>query len=165
MQSRVVVVSFLMSLFLMACDGDSVYDEYQSVPNNWNKNKVISFDIKVPDSTKPYNLFVNLRNTGDYKYSNLFLIVEMNFPKGKVIRDTLEYRMAKPSGELLGTGLSSVKENKLWYKEAVVFNEGGEYKVNIQHAMRVNGDVNGIVNLEGITDIGFRVEKPLENKN
>lgn len=165
MQSRVVVFSFLMSLFLLACDGDSIYDEYQSVPNNWNKNKVISFNVKVPDSTKPYNLFVNLRNTGDYKYSNLFLIVEMNFPKGKVIRDTLEYRMAKPSGELLGTGLSSVKENKLWYKEGVVFNEGGEYKVNIQHAMRVNGDVNGIINLEGVTDIGFRVEKPLENKN
>lgn len=157
MRNRIVFLS-LVFLSLASCDSESVFDEYQSVPDVWNKNEVLSFNVKVPDSIKPYNLFVNIRNTNDYKYSNLFLIVEMNFPKGKVIRDTLEYRMAEPSGELLGTGLTSIKENKLWYKESVVFNEGGEYKVNIQHAMRTNGEVKGITNLAGITDIGFRVE-------
>ena len=83
----------------------------------------------------------------------------MNFPHGKTVKDTLEYKMAEPNGEFLGTGLSDVKENKLWYKEGVVFNETGEYTVNIQHAMRENGEVNGIDNLEGITDVGFRIEK------
>ena len=39
----------------------------------------------------------------------------------------------------------------------------GDYTVNIQHAMRENGKVNGVVELEGITDIGFRIEKP-QNK-
>jgi len=121
---------------------------------------VVSFNIEAPDSTEAYNLFVNLRNTNDYRYSNIFLIVEMNFPHGKTLRDTLEYRMAKPNGELLGTGMTSVKENKLWYKEGVVFSEAGDYTVNIQHAMRENGAVNGIINLEGITDVGFRIEKP-----
>ncbi|MGB6268967.1 MAG: hypothetical protein WBF67_08160, partial [Olleya sp.] len=45
-------------------------------------------------------------------------------------------------------GLSVVKENKLWYKEGVIFNESGTYNVNIQHAMRNNGDVNGVEDLE-----------------
>ncbi len=103
-------------------------------------------------------MFVNLRNTNAYKYNNLFLIVEMVFPHGKTIKDTLEYRMAEPSGKLLGEGYTDIKENKLWYKENVVFTETGEYTVNIQHAMRENGKVNGIVELEGITDIGFRIE-------
>ena len=69
--------------------------------------------------------------------------------------------MAEPSGKLLGTGLTDVKENKLWYKgheTPFVFDETGEYVINIQHAMRENGKVNGVVELEGITDIGFRVE-------
>jgi len=48
----------------------------------------------------------------------------------------------------------------LWYKEGVVFKEEGDYVVNIQQAMRENGEVNGVVNLQGITDVGFRVEKP-----
>lgn len=111
------------------------------------------------DTINPHNLFVNLRNTNNYKYSNLFLIVEMNFPHGKTIKDTLEYRMTDPSGKLLGAGISDIKENKLWYKEQVVFTESGEYQVKIQHAMRENGNIKGVSLLEGITDIGFRIEK------
>ena len=92
----------------------------------------------------------------------MFLIVEMVFPHGKTLKDTLEYKMADPNGALLGTGASGIKENKLWYKEEVVFSEAGEYTVNIQHAMRENGKVNGVIALEGITDIGFRIERPSE---
>lgn len=91
----------------------------------------------------------------------MFLIVEMDYPNGKTVKDTLEYKMADPNGKLLGTGFTDIKENKLWYKgykEPFVFNEVGTYKISIQHAMRQNGQVNGIDNLEGITDIGFRIE-------
>lgn len=148
----------LLVLSCAACDKQRVFDVYKTVPNQWHKDSVVTFAVTPPDTLNPYNLFVNLRNTNAYKYSNLFLIVEMRFPHGRVIKDTLEYRMAKPSGELLGTGITDVKENKLWYKEGVVFNESGVYNVAIQHAMRERGRVKGIVNLEGITDVGFRVE-------
>ncbi len=154
-------VLVLVLVFCFAsCDKGRVFDEYKAVPNGWHKDSIISFKINPPDTINPYNLFVNLRNTNAYKYNNLFLIVEMNFPHGKTIKDTLEYRMAEPTGKLLGTGITDTKENKLWYKESVVFNESGEYVVHIQHAMRESGKVNGVTNLEGITDVGFRVEKP-----
>jgi len=147
-----------VSVFV-SCDSNRVFDEYKSVPDQWHKDAIVTFNVTPPDSISKHNLFVNLRNTNDYKFSNLFLIVEMNFPNGRVLKDTLEYQMAKPNGEFLGEGFSDIKENKLWYKEGVIFNEAGEYKVNIQHAMRMNGEVNGVENLEGITDIGFRIEK------
>ena len=66
--------------------------------------------------------------------------------------------MAKTNGELLGSGFSDVKENKLWFKENFIFSETGNYLINIQHAMRENGVVKGVENLEGITDVGFRIE-------
>ena len=143
----------------ISCDSNQVFDAYKTIPNTWHKDSKIEFAIPQQDSITPYNLFVNIRNTSNFKYSNLFLIVEMNFPNGKTIKDTLEYLMAKPNGEFLGTGFSSLKENKLWYKEAFVFSESGEYLIKIQHAMRENGSVKGIENLEGITDVGFRIEK------
>ena len=164
MRNKVLFLVLVFSLVIVSCDSKRIYDDYKSVPDEWNKDSIMSFKIQPPDSINPYNLFVNLRNTNSYKYSNIFLIVEMVFPHGKTIKDTLEYRMADPSGKLLGTGLMDVKENKLWYKEDVVFNESGEYTVNIQHAMRENGKVNGVVSLEGITDIGFRIESPTSNK-
>ncbi|WP_179353429.1 gliding motility lipoprotein GldH [Winogradskyella vidalii] len=145
-----------------SCDSNAVFDQYNPVPNQWHKDSISQFNFQAPDTLENYNLYVNLRNTNAYKFSNLFLIVELNYPNGKAVKDTLEYRMAAPNGELLGTGFSDVKENKLWfrgYKEPFKFDEEGNYLVNIQHAMRNNGDVNGVENLEGITDIGFRVEQ------
>ena len=163
LRNNVFLFFLIFSFLFVACDSNQVFDVYESVPDKWHKDSVISFKVNPPDSINPYNLFVNLRNTNDYKYSNLFLIVEMVFPHGRTIKDTLEYRMAEPNGKLLGTGFTDVKENKLWYKEHVVFEEVGDYTVNIQHAMRENGKVNGVVELEGVTDIGFRIEKP-QNK-
>ena len=161
LRNNVSLFFLIFSFVFVSCDSNRVFDTYQSVPNSWHKDTIISFKVNPPDSTKNYNLFVNLRNTNAYKYNNLYLIVEMVYPHGKTIKDTLEYRMAEPSGKLLGTGLTDVKENKLWYKgheTPFVFDETGEYVINIQHAMRENGKVNGVVELEGITDIGFRVE-------
>ena len=159
--SRLFLVVFCCFL-ITSCDSDAVFDEYQSVPNQWNKDSVVSFSFKTPDTLNNYNLYVNLRNTDAYKFSNLFLLVELNYPNGKAVKDTLEYKMAAPNGELLGTGFSDVKENKLWFrgfKEPFKFSEEGDYTVTIQHAMRNSGEVNGVENLQGITDIGFRVEQ------
>lgn len=158
--SLLVICILLCSI---SCDKNRVFDVYKSIPNQWHKDSIIHFNISPPDTINPYNLFVNLRTTNAYKYNNLFLIVEMNFPHGRIIKDTLEYRMAEPSGKLLGTGMTDIKEHKLWYKESVAFSESGVYDVTIQHAMREQGKVHGVVALEGITDVGFRIEKEVKD--
>lgn len=153
---------FFLVLFivttLISCDDKQVFDAYQNVSGAWEMNEKINFTLPELDTAKTYNLFINIRNTNDYKYSNLFLISEMQFPNGKVITDTLEYRFATPDGQWLGTGFSDLKENKLWYKEKVKFKEKGNYTITLQHAMRKNGEVDGVSSLEGITDVGFRIE-------
>ncbi|MBT8295917.1 MAG: gliding motility lipoprotein GldH [Gramella sp.] len=155
-------VSFLV-FFIIAfssCDRNRVYDEYKPL-RGWHKDSIVTFNLNNIDSSKVYDLFINIRNNNEYNYSNLFLITEIKFPQGKVISDTLEYEMSKPSGEWLGTGFGDVKESKLWYKEKVRFDESGRYKVTIQQAMRKNGEVDGIEVLEGITHVGFRIEKSI----
>jgi gliding motility-associated lipoprotein GldH len=82
----------------------------------------------------------------------------MNFPNSEVVSDTLQYAMAKPDGEWLGTGFD-VKESKLWYKENVKFPSSGNYKVTVQQAVRKLGNVQGDQALDGITDVGITIEK------
>ena len=142
---------------ISSCDRNRDFDEYKSL-RGWNKDSLVRFELENIDSSRVYDLFINIRNNSEYLYSNLFLITEIKFPQGKVISDTLEYEMTRPNGEWLGTGFGDVKENKLWYKENVKFDEPGKYKVTIQQAMRKNGEVEGIQELEGITDVGFRIE-------
>lgn len=149
-------------LFIISCDSKSIFDEYRSLPNQWDKDEIVIFNFEAPDTTGNYNLFVNLRNNKDYKYSNLFLITSLEYPNGKTYIDTLEYKMAAPDGKLLGTGFTDIKENKLWYKgydASFTFKEVGNYKFQVQQAMRKFGDANGVEELDGVTDVGFRIEK------
>jgi len=159
MRSKFELVVFVFISLILSCDSNRIFDKYKSVSEAWQKAEIIEFDFSPLEMDKPYNLFINIRTNNDYKFNNLFLIAQIDFPNGKSIVDTLEYKMAKPNGELLGTGFSDVKESKLWYKENFTFNELGNYKIKFQHAMRENGRIDGIDNLTGVIDIGFRVEK------
>lgn len=147
----------LVTVLLFSCDKKRVFDEYKSVGSAWNKDSIITFDLPVLDSTKRYDLFVNLRDNDNYKYNNLFIIISLESPNGYTKVDTLEYQMANPDGSLLGNGFTDLKESKLYYKENVRFR--GNYKVHIKQAVRETGKVPGIKLLDGITEVGFRIEK------
>jgi gliding motility-associated lipoprotein GldH len=125
----------------------------------WKIDDTISFSFSELDSLEQYDVYLNVRNDNDFAYSNLFLITKLDYPNGKTVSDTLEYEMALPDGSWLGKGFGSVKENKLWYRENIVFPDSGVYKLRILHAMRQNGNVEGISKLNGITDIGLEITK------
>ena len=147
----------LVVILFSSCDKKRVFDEYKSVGSAWHKDSIVTFNLPELDSTKRYNLFVNLRANNDYQYNNLFLIVALELPNGFTKVDTLEYQMADLDGTLLGNGFSDIKESKLFYKENVRFKS--KYKVYIKQAVRENGKIPGVTALDGITEVGFRIEK------
>lgn len=154
------VIAFFIVILSVSCDRHLVKSDYNATDNgSWNKDSIMEFSFSELDSLQEYNMFINVRNDATYPFSNLFLIAELSFPNGDRVRDTLEYEMSKPDGQWLGTGYGSLKENKLWYKENVVFPLSGVYTLKLSHAMRKNGQVEGIVDLEGITDVGYQIEK------
>jgi len=57
-----------------------------------------------------------LRNNDAYKYSNLFLVVELNYPNGKVIKDTLEYSVYNVYGSKVIEG----SEDDLFENSAIL---------------------------------------------
>ena len=151
---------FILGSLLMSCNTDVIRSEYKSVSGAvWNKDDVMEFTFSEMDSLQEYQMFINVRNDQNFPYSNLFLIASLNTPEGEVLQDTLEYAMALPDGTWLGKGNGSLKENKLWYKENIVFPTSGVYTVQVSHAMRKNGNVSGVVGLEGITDVGIEITK------
>jgi gliding motility-associated lipoprotein GldH len=161
MKKKILINSFIVSiLFLLAtsCDNSQVYDEYYTFKSGWNSKENVHFSFNQKASKKHYNLFFNLRCNNEYEFNNLFLITKLESPKGLIKVDTLEYQIANPDGSLLGAGFSDLKESKLWYKEKVTFTETGTYKLTIEQAVRKAGKNNKEKQLNGITEIGFRIE-------
>ncbi len=156
--------SYLMivvcSLLFLGCGKGPVYSEFQPLEDgSWERDEIKEFKISGLEENQNYQIYINVRNDNKYPYSNLFLITELEYPDGATYVDTLEYTMAKADGTWLGKGYGSIKENKLWYKENINFTDTGVYTVRIEHAMRKNGTVDGVVELPGITDVGVEIEK------
>jgi gliding motility-associated lipoprotein GldH len=151
----------MLAIFLLAsCNTTGVTSEYKSLNGAvWNKDDIIEFSFTKMDTVQEYNMFINVRNDDTFPYSNLFLITSLSTPEGEVLQDTLEYTMALPDGTWLGKGSGSLKENKLWYKKNIVFPVSGVYTLEVSHAMRKNGTVQGVISLEGITDVGIEITK------
>lgn len=157
--NKLVFFSVLL-LFLQSCQTDVVFNKYQTLENaHWEHDNLLTFEMEIKDTLNHHNLFINIRNTKDYEYNNLFLITQMTFPDLTKVVDTLEYEMTDATGHFLGSGFSDTKENKLFYKENVRFKESGIYLFQIRQAMRKRNEVVGISPLQGISDVGISIEK------
>lgn len=155
-------IIFFIALFIsmVSCNEGLVKSDFQATDSgSWAKDDTVEFTFSEMDTVQKHDIFINVRNDNSFSYNNLFLIAQLNFPDGEIVTDTLEYEMALPDGTWLGKGYGSIKENKLWYKENIVFPTSGVYTLRLEHAMRKNGNVNGVENLEGITDVGFEIVK------
>jgi len=155
---KLILIWITFSVF-QACQSDVVFSEYQPLDKeSWVQDKTLSFTIPIKDTLAAHNLYINLRNTKEYPYSNLFLITQMSFPDNTKVIDTLEYEMTDASGHFLGSGFSDIKENKLFYKEKVRFRQIGKYLFEVKQAMRERDSITGIHRLKGVSDVGISVE-------
>ena len=161
MNLKLKILLVFVAITLFSCDDNRIFDEYKSIDNGWNRDSIISFEFDVKNISQKHNLYVNIRNNNDYKYSNLFLIVSMELPNGFTKVDTLQYQMSNPDGTLLGEGFTDVKDNKLFYKENLKFPNSGKYNIRVQQAVRKTGKIVGDKKLEGISAVGLRVEKTI----
>ncbi len=154
------ITIILLLVIITSCSDNFVLDTYKSMPSSeWHKDSIVKFEFNPIDTVSKNNIYINLRNNNDYAYSNLFLIVAIDFPNNYKVVDTLEYEMADVNGKFLGEGFTDLKENKLEFKTNVNFPSTGTYRVSIQQAMRKSGDVNGLETLVGVTDVGLQIEK------
>lgn len=146
------VLGILMVLFLVGCNASGEDVIMNSVDNKWNKKSVQKFNLEIKDPQNPKNIIFVVRNNNEYPYSNIRFIVNLKNIKEKTSQiDTLNYILANPNGEWLGTGFGETKETLFQYKLNYKFPKEGAYEVDVQHAMR-----NDI--LPGIEDIGIKVE-------
>ncbi len=148
-----MVILGVLTLTMVSCDPSRYFEENKKISNDeWNQNTSLPFQVIIEDTTIDYNVYINVRNSGTYRFSNLYLFINTTFPGGQIQRDTLECILAAPDGRWLGDGLGDLFDNRILFKENVKFPQAGEYRFELFQAMRINP-------LPGIMDAGVRLEK------
>jgi gliding motility-associated lipoprotein GldH len=148
-------ILFVGLILLFSCSRNSVFSDYRALKGaKWPQDSILRFDMTVPDSTKIYNLFLDVRNEGRYSFSNLWLFVKIIPPKGQIVNDTIELSLATPEGKWLGKGLGDLYDMKYPYKQSTFFPSAGYYRFEVRQGMRTDDGV-----LRGIHDFGITLER------
>jgi gliding motility-associated lipoprotein GldH len=143
----------IVVLFTIGCtDPNAVIDQNSSIENhNWSYANKIKNDVKIDDASIFYNICINLRVTGDYRYSNIFMLVKRTGPGLNAIT-RFELKLAEPDGRWLGTGSGNLYSYQVPVITNFKFPAKGTYHFEIEQNMRDNP-------LHEVSDVGLRVEK------
>ena len=147
---------FLVQVFiivgLISCDRNRIFEKNTEIENQvWSLDQSIDFTPLILDTLGVSNVYLNIRNTDEYSYSNLFLFITTTAPTGYWIIDTVEIVMADKRGKWTGSGFGGVFYNQKLFKTDVRFPYPGSYSFKVEHGMRVE-------DLKGIRDVGLRIE-------
>lgn len=145
--------ALLVLLVLSACDDTRMMDENKDVPQHgWIYNQPLMLEVPVTDTAMEYKLFVNLRISGDYPYSNFFYMLKQESPSRVERSFKGELELADDQGQWLGKGLGDLVDYQVPVKGVLKFPEKGIYQFRLFQNMRSD-------TLNHVLSAGIRIEK------
>jgi len=136
-----------------SCSSGVIIDKSKKVENAlWNSTDVIKFTVPIADTTQRYNFYINIRNSSDYQYSNIFLFLKTFYPNGMLSVDTIECILADDKGKWMGKERGKLIDNRILFRKGIRFRLAGNYSFEFEQAMREK-------ELKGIEDFGIRIDK------
>jgi gliding motility-associated lipoprotein GldH len=144
-------------LLFASCDPSPQYQEHFNIPGStWNADFKPQFHFSIDDTAAAYQLFLLIRHTEAYPFSNIWVNMASQAPGdttwGKV---RVEVPLAAPSGQWLGRGAGELWEQRVPItspSKPAFFLKKGMYTVTLAHDMRRNP-------LPEVLTIGLRLEK------
>ena len=141
----------LFACIVVSCRHHTFYQKMDTISNEtWNMNDTLFYELSISDSMQFYNFYIDIRNTTNYPYQNLYLFFTTQFPDSTVFTDTLNCILCDAYGHWTGKG-TGIFKNHFIFKPQVRFPQKGKYVFKIQQAMRD-------VDLYGITNFGITLQ-------
>lgn len=147
------IVSAVVLLFFYSCQGDEIYYNFeQFTKSEWSRNDTLYFEI---DSTsviigKPLDCNIEIVNTSDYPYRNIWLYIQDDFSDSIYTHYEKQYELCDEYGKWYGSGFGSVYMLSLNYKRNIILKEKRNYKIKMVHGMRDEP-------LTGIDKVGIKL--------
>jgi gliding motility-associated lipoprotein GldH len=153
MKANNVFILLLFPLLIISCSGNIAFQDSNVFPDyGWEKDSVLVFNYMVTDTSGMYDIIIDVRNDGNYRYQNFWLFVNAISPDLVELKDTLEIVLADNHGRWIGKGGGSLHQLPVLFQQQVRFSKLGVYRFELIQGMRED-------TLTGIHDIGLRIIK------
>lgn len=141
-----LLIMFVL-LTLVACAPKLKYEGTTDFGSEgWHKDSLAIFDVSVMDTSEVLTMGLTLQHGKKYAYSNVWLFISVADEAGVVVRDTLEFFVARPNGNWLGKKKKNGYEVSAIYKQGVRMKHLGFYRFSIGQGMREDllRDINSV---------------------
>lgn len=144
--------TFLLILTLFSCGKSYLYNEEVSILNDeWTDTDSLNFQFNIPDTTKIYNILLDVQHSPEYAFQNMYVEIYTAFPSGERIKEMVSLELANRAGAWYGDCNSRVCELEIPIQEGAFFNKMGDYEITIKQFMRKNP-------LKGVQGMGLKIE-------
>lgn len=141
----------LIGMMMSSCSDNALVDKNVAIEGRqWDYEYKPGIEVEVTDAQQRYDLFLNLRHTNNYPYSNIFVLLHQRHPNGTRDTTRVEIRLAEPDGRWLGSGSGSLFSHQQLVRGNYTFPDTGRYVFSFEQNMRENP-------LPEITDVGIRI--------
>lgn len=146
-----------MVLLAAACKPPKldVYEKNIEIPAHawaYDYHPVFEMNVAPEDTAYFYNIYVNVRHTAAYPYSNIWLLVDTKVPGDSLRQQRVELPLADMSGKWLGSGVDDIYEHRIPIQQNAKLGKAGQYKFSFEQNMRQNP-------LPHVMNVGLRIEK------
>lgn len=151
-----LLVLFLFAL--TACSDNAILDQNVSIKDKtWLYEQKPSFPVHITNKDIPYHLYLNLRNSIEYPFSNIFILIHQQNPDNKKITYRIEVKLANTEGLWKGKSAGNLVSNQVRFLKDYHFPDSGVYIFQLEQNMRTS-------NLLGVNDVGLRIEPATVNQ-
>lgn len=154
MRSRIFSLLLIISIWLTACSRIDTFEKTVPIPQQkWFYNYTPSFSFDITDTASSYNIYLVIRHTNNYKYNNIWLKVDTQFPGDTTRSARIDMILGSDATGWNGKGMDDIYE----YRKVITpgpwaFKRRGKYTFTLSQIMRENP-------IEHVMNIGVRVEK------
>jgi gliding motility-associated lipoprotein GldH len=137
---------FYLAFVIVGCGSKVILDKEETVPSDWTKSKNVPFELVVEDTSKMYEILLDLNTAVDFQFENLYVKLKTKFPDNKIIEDLVSFEINDKNGEPLGKCSSSVCNTPIVLQERIKFPQLGTYSINLEQHSRLD-TLNGVLSM------------------
>jgi gliding motility-associated lipoprotein GldH len=141
-------------VFMQGCTQTGVFENSTAIPSHkWSGNFAAKGSFIITDTTAAYDVYIVLRHTDAYGYSNIWLNAGIQPPADSMRYNKINMELATDAAGWMGTGMNDIWEvRQLLFTSAMRFKKAGTYSYSLQQIMRDEP-------LAAVMSAGLRIEK------
>jgi gliding motility-associated lipoprotein GldH len=151
---RIVICLVLIATFAISCDSNRIYEDNVDFKDRaWKIAEPAKFEFQISDTTKRYNLLMDVRNSTDYPFARLFVNYDLKKDSIALSKELISvYLFDQKTGKPFGnSGIGDIYDHQFFLLKNYSFKKMGQYQMGLKQFMRQD-------TIPGILAVGLRVE-------